>query len=391
MHYSSHRHLAGAGVLWAGSLLVLSASFTTQARAQDMSIGGLGAASAISSSMSGQGLASSSAAMQRARGVGGPPGRMDGDEPDVTGDGAAGGPGAGATATTTTTTVTTKTTTPDVPLRWSGRTGEQLLSELMAGGTTTRPTPTRTRRSARRQARYSRRVNRMTAAQRKQMVMSKYQVAPRGWLAHYLKEDRYKVTSGVWKFVTTPNDPYYYAPSAAAIQRKPAGDIIGFYSWQDAMLAGYRPDPVSKPAPGAQLAQLARLSRGPMLARYIEFVYAGEIRPDVFNYNYNYTMQVARTVLSHSHTRRHVGATVNQVIGATIGQGTLPQYVGSNGVTAGVEPATVTTTSTSTSTSLPNPNIATTPQPVSTGDTGGDRRVETFEEGRRRFGSVAAP
>lgn len=388
MQTSSHRHLAGAGVLWATSLLVLTAPV---AQAQDMSIGGLGAASAISSSMSGQGMASSAAAMRQARGAGGRAGmgNPEGDGPDVMGGaGGEAGAGPGAATTTTTTTITTTTAAPDVPLRWSQKTGEQLLSELMAGGYKAPPTRTRTRRSSRAQSNYSRRVTRMTAAQRKRLVMAKYQVAPRGWLAHYLKEDRYKVTSGVWKFVTTPNDPFYYAPSAAAMMRKPAGDIIGFYSWQDAMLAGYRPDPITKPAPGAQLAQLARLSRGPMLARYIEYVYTGQIRPDVFNYNYNYTMQVARTVLSHSHTRPHVGATVNQVIGATIGQGSLPQAVGADGVVAGVAPATVTTTA------LPDPNLAaTTPAatpPMGLGDTGGDKRTENFEEGKRRFGNLAA-
>jgi hypothetical protein len=104
--------------------------------------------------------------------------------------------------------------------------------------------------------------------------------------------------------------------------------VIGFRTWQDAMLAGYRPDPVSRPEPATQIASLASLTRSDALYRYVEFVYAGQIPPTVFALNYKYVQDVARVVRSHAHTRHLVTETVDQVLLAAMGEGTVPRTVG---------------------------------------------------------------
>jgi len=286
--------------------------------AQDMSIGGLGAAGAMSASMSTIGPgAVGGAARGRARGAGMRAG-ADADEE--------GAPGAGATGGAPVAAAGGVASAPSGPMRWGPDSGSAMLRQLMA--VPSYPAAGSKRLTSRQQAAYARRLARMTPAQRKRMIARKYQIAPAGWIGHYLKEDRYKITYKVWKYVTTPNDRFYYRPSAAAMMRKPAGQVVGFHTWQDAMIAGYRPDPVSKPEPGNQIAYLAGLTRGPKLARYVEYVYAGQISPQVFNLNQNYFQQVARVVNSRPYTRRHLGRTLDQVIGAAIGEGSIPQYIG---------------------------------------------------------------
>jgi hypothetical protein len=119
----------------------------------------------------------------------------------------------------------------------------------------------------------------------------------------------------------------------ALLSRTPRGirrynRVIGFHTWQDAMLAGYRPDPVTKPEPGSQLANLARMTRGPQLARYVEFIYSGQVAPDSFNSSYNYILRVQRTVTSRRDTRPLLSRTVGQVLGAILGERPLPRTVG---------------------------------------------------------------
>ena len=116
------------------------------------------------------------------------------------------------------------------------------------------------------------------------------------------------MTSSVWRYVSIEDDrarypvKYYWAPSSPAFLRILAqrpiksqpryNRVIGFHTWQEAMLAGYRPDPVSKPSPAPQIVSLAAISSRESLARYVEFVYAGQISPAVFERNYQYVARV---------------------------------------------------------------------------------------------------
>lgn len=237
---------------------------------------------------------------------------------DATGGGVGAVGGGGITTTTTTTTVTTR---PAKPLNWGTSNGDEMVNQLMTS-------PRASRRATASSSRNARRISRMTKAQRSRMINAKYQKPAVGYLSWYLKEDRYKVTSKVWQFVTTPNDKFYYRPWAPSMRTRNASRVIGFHTWQDAMVAGYRPDPVSKPEPSIQLVNLAALTRGPMLSTYFEYVYAGQITPATFDANYRYVQYVANTVRSHSHTRHLVGETVEQVLGAAMGQNELPTTVG---------------------------------------------------------------
>ncbi|HEX8235641.1 MAG TPA: hypothetical protein VF600_06760 [Abditibacteriaceae bacterium] len=64
---------------------------------------------------------------------------------------------------------------------------------------------------------------------------------PRGWIRHYLPDDRYKILGGTWKYVSTELDRFYYPAWAPEMLRRPAGGVIGFASAQDAEEAGYMP------------------------------------------------------------------------------------------------------------------------------------------------------
>ncbi|MBW3635512.1 MAG: hypothetical protein KY445_03470, partial [Armatimonadetes bacterium] len=136
---------------------------------------------------------------------------------------------------TTQTTVVTRTVT---PLASGGRNGSALLNQLTA--VPFRPIPVRQRRTARGRAAYSRRVARMSPTARKKLVLQKYRIPPRGWLAAYLPADRYKFAKS-WKYVSTETDRFYYRPQDMARRGFNANRVIGFRTWQDAMLAGYRP------------------------------------------------------------------------------------------------------------------------------------------------------
>lgn len=159
-------------------------------------------------------------------------------------------------------------------------------------------------------------------------VLAKYTKPPRGWLGYYLPADRYKITSDVWQAVTTPNDKFFYEPWVLATKHRRAGEVIGFHTWQDAMIAGYRPDPVSLPAPGRKLAIMASYSDGSMMQKYIEYVYAGQIAPVVFEKNYEYVMKVAHQVESSKYWSHLLVPTVEQAIGATLGLTSAPTQVG---------------------------------------------------------------
>lgn len=239
---------------------------------------------------------------------------MEGGPPGAAGmPGAAGAGGAGGA------TVFVPTAKP--PLTYGPDSGDAMVRQLMSA-------PRASKRATARSSNRARRVSRMTKTQRTRMVNAKYKKPAVGYLSWYLPEDRYKMTSKVWQFVTTPNDRFYYRPWAASMRTRSAARVIGFHTWQDAMIAGYRPDPVSKPEPGPQLSYLASLTRGPMLSMYFEYVYAGQITPGTFDANYRYVQYVAKTVNSQSHTRPFMGDTIEQVLGAAMGQNELPKYVG---------------------------------------------------------------
>jgi len=277
-----------------------------------------------------------------------------------------------------------------------GGTGADFVNELTSGGGFNTPTRSRVRRSPRAQARYASRISRMGRAARTRRIRAKYQIAPRGWLAAYLPQDRYKFGK-VWRYVSTESDRFYYSPPAMARKRFNPNRVIGFNSYQDALAAGYRPDPISKPSPGAQIAQIARLYRGPELNDFVEYLYAGQMAPDSFDGVYNYAMMVDRT-LRPTQARPYIGSTVAKVLEAALtgDASIIPHTFDANGpvisrpvATTGSRrggpnfPSTTTTTSTTTT-------IEGTTGNTSGGGVGGeDKRTEQFDNFSNRAGNLA--
>lgn len=323
----------------------LTGALCTQAQAQE-SLAGVSASTAAAAGLGAMGatVAVTEAGRRARDGAQRPPGMMGG--PDFGPEGMMGGPPGGAPGAPAFPGATVQTQVVQrQPERWSTRTGQQNLAELLRGGRVPAPRiSAATRRArARAEAANARRLARLTPAQRRQALAQRYRKPPVGWLGYYLPQDRYKLTSGIWKYVSIEDDPgrypvrYYYRPNAstmlALLSRTPRGirrynRVIGFHTWQDAMLAGYRPDPVTRPEPGTQLANLARMTRGPQLARYVEFIYSGQVAPDSFNSSYNYILRVQRTVNSRSDTRPLLSRTVGQVLSAILGERPLPRTVG---------------------------------------------------------------
>ncbi|MEO6907800.1 MAG: hypothetical protein ABI210_07910 [Abditibacteriaceae bacterium] len=201
------------------------------------------------------------------------------------------------------------------PLRWGYQNGKQMLHQLTNSA----------------HQNYSSGSVRKSRHHRN--VLSKYIKPSRGWLAYYLPQDRYKMNKKVWQFTTTPNDKFYYQPWVLATKRRPPGEVIGFHTWQDAVIAGYRPDPVSLPEPGRQLATLASYSQGDMMQKFIEFTYNGQINPIVFDADYKYVIRVAHAVKSSHSWSYLLEPTVDQAIGATLGLNDPPNSIGSSSPT----------------------------------------------------------
>jgi hypothetical protein len=222
-------------------------------------------------------------------------------------------PGAASTTTTTRTTVTRITT----PLAGRPGSGAGILGQLLAPVSRPRATPTRTRRSARAQSAYARRVARLSPTARKKLVLNKYRISPRGYLASYLPQDRYKFAKA-WKYVSTETDRFYYRPQDMARRGFNANRVIGFRTWQDAMLAGYRPDPISKPEPGNQLAYLARLTRDEPLTQYVEYIYSGQVSPNSVTSTVNYVRRVKAVIDRNPSARKYQRETVNSILMATL-------------------------------------------------------------------------
>lgn len=226
-------------------------------------------------------------------------------------------------------TATTVAQTTIKPLYWTEMRGADYLNELRG-----RPT----RRNA---------VRARGVRNNPRRPLAKYKVPPRNWLSFYLPQDRYKITLNIWRYVSMEDDRgrypvrFYYRPNAptflSLLASSPRGivrpyRIIGFASWQDAMIAGYRPDPVSKPEPALGVLALGRLSESSSVMRYIEATYAGQIAPNDFRNGITYAQQTARIVSSRRDTRSKVRPVVAQAVSALLGEGPFPTSVTGNRV-----------------------------------------------------------
>jgi hypothetical protein len=210
------------------------------------------------------------------------------------------------------------------PFHWGDMRGEDFVRELQR-----RPT-VRPRSRIRGQRNIYRRP------------LAKYKVPPRGFLSYYLQQDRFKITMGHWRYVSIEDDRakyptrFYYRPNSptmlALLASSPRGirrynRVIGFKTWRDAMIAGYRPDPVSKPEPAARVLQLAGLTRSNAAMRYIEAAYAGQMSPEQFNSGVIYAGNVVRAVRSNRATRGQARQLANQAVLALLGEGQMPTQV----------------------------------------------------------------
>ncbi len=335
-----------------GALCVLSVAHLAHAQ----TMGDVGAASAASSSMSagssGGTMAVGSRAMQDARRLGGSSAsyeqRAGGYEggpgsgsssgsggpgfPGMAGEGSGSGEagyGGGAIAAPP----------PPNPVRWTKLTGADYLRELLR-----QPTRGKATGKIGRKTLSKKQVAKLPPKTRSKVIAARYQKPPVGYLSFYLPQDRYKVTSSVWRYVSIEDDrarypvKYYWAPSSPAFLRILAqrpiksqpryNRVIGFHTWQDAMLAGYRPDPVSKPSPAPQVVALSKLSSRESLGRYVEFVYAGQISPAVFERNYQYVARVKGIVGARPDLKSYLKPTISQILLAATGVGEVPRQVG---------------------------------------------------------------
>ena len=226
------------------------------------------------------------------------------------------------------TTTTTTTTTSSAPIRQGDASGRSIVSQLR-GSTTNRAIPAKKNLTSKQRAAQARRIARMTPAQRKKLVLKKYDIPPVGWLSSYLPADRYKFGK-VWQYVSTETDRHYYRPSDMARKRFNANKVIGFRTWQLAMLAGYTPDPVTKPAPGPQILALAQYTTGPNFYRFVEYTYSGQVSPDQFVSSYNYARKVTNALRSSKEGRKYLGNTLDRVFQAIVegNPNLIPKTVG---------------------------------------------------------------
>ena len=210
------------------------------------------------------------------------------------------------------------------PFHWGDMRGEDFVRELQRRPTVRSRSRIRGQRSSYRRP------------------LAKYKVPPRGFLSYYLLQDRYKITQGHWRFVSIEDDRakyptrFYYRPNSptmlALLASSPRGirrynRVIGFKTWRDAMIAGYRPDPVSKPEPAARVLQLASLTRSNAAMRYIEAAYAGQMSPSQFESGVIYAGDVVRAVRSNPATRGQARQIANQAVLTLLGEAQMPTQV----------------------------------------------------------------
>ncbi len=231
------------------------------------------------------------------------------------------------------------------PLHWGKESGGGFIDELRSHGTRARGSGRNPRGSGSRAGRLSQKqLARLPQKTRSQIIASKYKKPPVGYLSYYLPEDRYKLTSGLWKFVTVEDDraiypvKHYFRPDSprflSIVAQKPRGSqarhnrVLGFSSWQEALIAGYRPDPISKPAPGLELATIAGMAPREEASHYAEFLYAGQIPPEEFRRTYAYMLKVRGVINSRADTRKYLRPTMGQILLAALGEGPVPTSVG---------------------------------------------------------------
>ena len=229
-----------------------------------------------------------------------------------------------------------------------GMSGQQELDELTstptesiasgAGGGNTR---------AARRARYLRARARVRSRRRRhrrgkaEVQMTSYQPPATYWLFHYLPEDQYKIEAGDWKFVSEETDRYYYAPNAPGILAQDADHVIGFHTWQDAMIAGYRPDPRTKPTPGAQFAYLASMDPdGTMLTTFVQVAYGGQMTPQNFDATYAYLTHVIGVMNRYPYVSDLRGGVIEKVFQASLtnNPSVIPASIGGDLASWGTPP-----------------------------------------------------
>lgn len=319
----------------AGALLLGAAGAS---HAQE-TLGGVAAAGAAGATLGAVGAGGLSASRATNGLPPAPGGSLDGNDPTGQGSSAPGGARGVAGGAGTTTTTTTTVVRPPAPEIYTG-TGSDFVNQLLSTRGPRLPATDRVRRSPRAQARYAARVARLSKTQRTRRVRAKYEIPPVSWRSAYLPQDRYKFGK-IWRFVSTETDRFYYTPSGMARKRFNPNRVIGFNSYEDALLAGYRPDPATRPAPGAQIAYLARLYRGPELNDFVEYIYAGQIPASTLTSVVNYAASVERT-LRPTQARPYIGSTIAKVLEAALtgDESIIPRRFDANG------PIITTTTTT---------------------------------------------
>lgn len=294
------------------------------------SMGEMGAASSMSNTL-GSGGGMSTSASQYTRALPKSSGIPGGNDPTNFGDASRGGSSQSPTGFPNPNTNggaaanNAAVKTPDEPFHWDDMRGADYVREL-------RSRPTRRARSSR--------VALNRAPYKK--PYKKYPLRARGWLSYYLLQDRYKFATRAWTYVTIEDDRgrypvrYYYRPNSptflAMIANPPRtirrfNRVVGFKSWRDAMIAGLRPDPVSKPEPAPRVLKLASLTNSNGAMRFIEAAYAGQMSPQQFDSGVDYVAEVARTIRANRATRSLAPRAINQVVLALLGEAEFPTQV----------------------------------------------------------------
>lgn len=83
---------------------------------------------------------------------------------------------------------------------------------------------------------------------------------PKGWIRHYLPDDRYKIAGGIWKVTSTESAHMYHRANCPSMLKQPGDEVIGFASASEAEDAGYTADPYCQPNREMIAEQNARLA-----------------------------------------------------------------------------------------------------------------------------------
>jgi hypothetical protein len=314
--------ISGSFLGFGAFTLLAAPHFVGVASAQE-SLAGLGAASGIGATLGAGAAATSLRAPGAPRGAGEANALI--DEAGNAG-GAPGGPDG------------TQAAVPQVvrippPAQLYGLKPQKVVAELRRTGTTPTAKGGLPKRKESKVAR-QRRLARLSPAVRKKAIQSAYKIPPTGWLSRYLPQDRYKFAKN-WAYVSTEDSRYYFKPQALAQRQFNPNRVIGFRTWQEAMLAGYKPDPLSKPEPAPQILDLGTLTRGENYYTYVGYVYSGQVSPAAFESTYKYSRLVAAQLKTNRDARTQVSSTLDAILAATItgDNGLLPVRVGKTIIT----------------------------------------------------------